>query len=80
MEMSSVEVLKRLVALEFGVSIVPAMSIESETSEGTLKAIPIVGLRSRPRRIGLLAQVPPVSRAAEAFVELARETLVRLNR
>jgi DNA-binding transcriptional LysR family regulator len=74
MEMSSVEVLKRLVELEFGLSIVPAMSVESETSRGALRAIPIAGLHGR-RRVGMLTQVPPVSRAAEAFADLARSAL-----
>jgi DNA-binding transcriptional LysR family regulator len=77
MEMSSVEVLKRLVELGFGVSVVPALSVEREVSAGTLSRITLSEARGR-RRVGLVtADTGPASRAAAAFVETLREVLPR---
>jgi DNA-binding transcriptional LysR family regulator len=75
MEMSSVEVLKRLVELGFGVSVVPALSVEREVMAGSLARIALVEARGR-RRVGIVTAVSgPVSRAAAAFVETARAEL-----
>jgi DNA-binding transcriptional LysR family regulator len=75
MEMSSVEVLKRLVELGFGVSIVPALAASREAERGTLVAIPIRELR-KGRQIGLaLPTTTPVSHTATRFVELAQQIL-----
>ena len=75
MEMSSVEVLKKLVELGLGVSIVPAVAVRREVAAGVLRAVGLRGL-SAVREIGLvvLASGPP-SRAAAAFAELARAAL-----
>jgi len=75
MEMSSVEVLKRLVGLGFGVSVVPALSVERETEGGSLGRVPLVGAK-KDRKIGLVTHATgALSSAASAFVEVAREHL-----
>jgi DNA-binding transcriptional LysR family regulator len=70
METSSLEVVKRLVALGFGVSVVPALALQP--SDG-LVAVPLAGLHQR-RSVGLVVGSAP-SRAGRAFVELARAGL-----
>ena len=80
MEMSSVEVLKRLVELDFGVSIVPALSARPEVERGALVSVAIRELQARSvgRRIGLaLPAKPPLSHAAARFVELATRSAGR---
>ena len=80
MEMSSVEVLKRLVELGLGVSIVPGLAVEREVAAGTLAAVALSGL-SFERTLGLV--VPsggPLPRAAAAFADAAREVLTRQPR
>ena len=74
MEMSSVEVLKRLVELGFGLSVIPALAVQRERELGTLRALPLRGLT--PRQIGLITPtVGPLSYAARAFVAVLREVL-----
>jgi molybdate transport repressor ModE-like protein len=70
LEMSSVEVLKRLVERGFGVSVVPALAVDRRDR---LAAIPLVGLSGR-RWVGLVLGPAP-SRATQAFVALARAGL-----
>jgi DNA-binding transcriptional LysR family regulator len=74
MEMSSLEVLKRLVELDFGVSVVPELAVEDEVRAGRLVARPLAGVERR--MVGLLLPPTP-GRAAEAFAALARKTLAR---
>jgi DNA-binding transcriptional LysR family regulator len=74
MEMSSVEVLKRLVELGFGLSVVPALAVEREARARTLVAIPLRGLLVT-RSIALVLPGGPPSPAATAFAAIARETL-----
>jgi DNA-binding transcriptional LysR family regulator len=75
MEMSSVEVLKRLVELGFGVSIVPALAVSRELRAGTLARVRVPGLATG-RRAGLLTPVAgPLAPAAAAFAQIAREVL-----
>lgn len=75
MEMSSVEVQKRLVELGLGVSIVPALAVEREVKAGVLAAVPLAGL-SFTRRIGLLLPAGhPHPAATTAFARLSRLTL-----
>ncbi len=72
MEMSSVEVLKRLVELGFGASVVPAWATAREAAAGSLLARPLRGLPAG-RAVGLVTPaVDPLPRATAAFVELAR--------
>lgn len=75
MEMSSVEVLKRLVELGFGASIVPLLAVTEEVRARRLVALPLRGA-SRGRRIGLLTpSAGTLSSAAAAFVDIARAEL-----
>jgi DNA-binding transcriptional LysR family regulator len=75
MEMSSVEVLKRLVELGFGVAIVPALAVGREVKAGTLRALALTGLPGR-RHVGLLTPAAaPLPRATAAFAELAAAVL-----
>jgi DNA-binding transcriptional LysR family regulator len=71
MEMGSVEVLKRLVELGFGVSVVPALATVREVRAGTLAAIPLMGAPGG-REVGILLPAAGASRAALAFLDLAR--------
>jgi DNA-binding transcriptional LysR family regulator len=74
MEMSSVEVLKRLVELGVGLSVIPALAAERECALGALHAVKLRGLT--PRQIGLVTPtVGPLSHAARAFVAVLREVL-----
>ncbi|HEY0709537.1 MAG TPA: LysR family transcriptional regulator [Polyangia bacterium] len=82
MEMSSVEVLKRLVELGFGCSIVPSWATRREQAAKTMIARRIRDLPAG-RSVGLItpgpgsggAQTETLPRATAAFVELARATL-----
>ncbi len=77
MEMSSVEVLKRLVERGFGVSVVPAWAARREARDRTLIVRPLRGLPAR-RSAGLaLPQAAPLPRATAAFADLARALLIR---
>jgi DNA-binding transcriptional LysR family regulator len=70
MEMSSVEVLKRLVELGFGLSIIPACA-----AIGAVAVVELSGL-GKPRRVGIVTPTTgPLSRAARAFIEVARDLL-----
>jgi DNA-binding transcriptional LysR family regulator len=75
MELASIEVVKRLVALGFGVSVVPRISVEAEVAQGTLACASLFA-RADARSLGVVypARVP-LSRAASVFVALAREIL-----
>ena len=88
MEMSSVEVLKRLVELGFGVSIVPAWAAAREAAAGSLLLRPLGDLAAAAtsaahsgRSVGLVTPaMAPLPRATAAFVELARRELPRAAR
>jgi DNA-binding transcriptional LysR family regulator len=76
METSSVELLKRLVGLGFGLSVVPAMAVEREVSARELAAVAISDLPAG-RSLGLVAPMQgPSSRAAQQFATLCRELVV----
>ncbi len=75
MEMSSVEVLKKLVELGLGVSVVPALAVEREVATGALAAVRLVGMAAE-RWVGLLTPAAgPPSVAAGAFAGIARAIL-----
>jgi DNA-binding transcriptional LysR family regulator len=75
MEMSSVEVLKRLCELGFGVSVVPALAVARELEAGSLARIRVAGLGAG-RSVGLLTPTAgPLAPAAAAFVAIARKVL-----
>jgi DNA-binding transcriptional LysR family regulator len=73
MEMSSVEVLKRLAELGFGVAIVPRFSVERERRADTLRVLKLEQF-GIPRSVGALTpRAFAPTRAALAFLELARD-------
>lgn len=72
MEMSSLEVLKRLVELDFGISVVPELAVQSEVTAKRIVALPLVG--AERRMVGILLPAVP-TRAATAFALLTRELL-----
>jgi DNA-binding transcriptional LysR family regulator len=66
-----VEVLKRLVELSFGLSVVPEVAAAREVAQGTLRKVRVSGLPAR--RVGLVTPtVGPLSPAARAFIEVTR--------
>jgi DNA-binding transcriptional LysR family regulator len=76
LEMSSVEVVKRLVELGFGVSVVPALSVTREVRANALVTRALAGRRRR--HVGLvLSRNGPPSRAASVFAELLRGHFAR---
>jgi DNA-binding transcriptional LysR family regulator len=75
MELASIEVIKQLVALDFGVSLVPAISVQREIAAGVLCARSVLP-RSQLRQLGAVYADPgPLSPAAAAFLELGRTEL-----
>jgi LysR family cyn operon transcriptional activator len=74
MEMNGVEVLKRLVELGFGLSIVPDVAAAREVAARTLVARPLASLPAR--RVAMITPtVGPLAHAARAFLSLARAAL-----
>ncbi len=75
METRSVDVLKRLVELGFGVSVVPSMAVAREGRARSLAVVPLQRL-GPDRSVGLIThatgQLPP---AARAFAQLARQLI-----
>ncbi len=77
MELGSIEVIKQLVGLDFGVSIVPRIAVEAELAAGSLHAMRLFP-RSDWRSLGAITPSSgPLPRAAEVFLELARGVLAR---
>jgi DNA-binding transcriptional LysR family regulator len=73
MEMSSVEVLKRLAELGFGVAIVPRFSVERERESGTLRVLRLLQFGAQ-RSVGALTpRAFAPTRAALAFLTLAQD-------
>lgn len=73
MEMSSVEVLKRLAELGFGVAIVPRFSVQRERENGTLHVLRLEQFGA-PRSVGALTpRAFAPTRAALAFLALAQD-------
>ncbi|MCB9559733.1 MAG: LysR family transcriptional regulator [Kofleriaceae bacterium] len=74
MEMNSVEVIKRLVALGFGASVVPEPAVRAEVAAGALVAIPLVGAPAR--QLGVITPAAgATSRAARVFAGMIAELL-----
>jgi DNA-binding transcriptional LysR family regulator len=73
MEMSSVEVLKRLAELGFGVAIVPRFAVQREREGETLRVFRLEQF-GVPRSVGALTpRAFTPTRAALAFLSLARD-------
>lgn len=74
-ETGSVDVCKRLAALGFGLSVVPAFAVEREREDGSLAVAPI-DRATATRGVALLTPRPgPPTRAAEAFAGIAKQGL-----
>lgn len=72
MELGSIEVVKKLVELDFGVSIVPRIAIQDEVHRGTLVALPLFR-KADCRTIGIVYPGQGArSLAAQVFVKLLR--------
>jgi DNA-binding transcriptional LysR family regulator len=78
MEIGSIEVIKKLVQLNFGISIVPLIAVREEVKQGSLVPFRIF-THSECRRLGIIYPVksllPP---AAKVFVEMLKE-YIHLN-
>ena len=75
LELGSIEVIKRLVELDFGISIVPHIAVQRELEQGTLFAIKLFN-RDECRRLGVIYPVKgPYSLPAKTFLGLLRERL-----
>lgn len=74
LESGSLEVLKKLVALHFGVSIVPEFAVAREVARRELVALRI-GQRGERAALGFVSRTTGTTPAAEAFIEVARSAL-----
>ena len=75
MEVGSIEVIKRLVELDFGVSIVPQVAVQQEVKQETLKAIRLFG-KDDWRVMGIVYPRKGMANvAAEAFADLLRKEI-----
>jgi DNA-binding transcriptional LysR family regulator len=71
MNLGSIDVMKRLVAVGLGVAVVPQMAVRQEVAAGDLAAVEVRGLKTRP--VGLVEHSGRSrSPAAEAFVGMLR--------
>ena len=76
MNLGSIEVMKRFVAIGLGFAIVPRVAVADEVRTGQVIAIPIHGLPVR--EIGLVEHIEkPRSAAATAFLQLLRAYITR---
>lgn len=75
MELSSIEVIKRFVRIDAGLSIVPASAIDEEVQAGILTAVEISDFHDRPQpKMGVIyKQGRYLSLAAHSFVQELRD-------
>jgi len=72
MELDNVEAIKKMIEAHLGVSLLPIMSVKSETSAGTLVALPIDSPRPpRPSIVVIHRNDKYVSGAMRSFIDLA---------
>ncbi|MBN1381079.1 MAG: LysR family transcriptional regulator [Deltaproteobacteria bacterium] len=75
MELGSIEVIKKLVQLQFGISIVPLIALQTEIEQGTLKALRVFK-KSECRTLGIIYPERGIhSLAARIFIEMLRNYL-----
>jgi DNA-binding transcriptional LysR family regulator len=75
MELGSIEVIKRLVQLKFGISIVPLISVQRETAQGSLKALNLFK-KADCRTLGIIHPKSGIhSLAARIFSGMLRDYL-----
>ncbi|MBN2307558.1 MAG: LysR family transcriptional regulator [Candidatus Hydrogenedentes bacterium] len=73
MELGSIEVIKKLVSLDFGVSIVPRIAVRDEVARGDLWAVRVFE-QAECRRLGLVyPRKGLLPRAAQVFMQMLRE-------
>jgi len=71
MELDSSELLKRFVAAGMGIGFAPRSSIAADEQAGTLKVLPIDGVRLQRELALVFRKDKSLSRAAQAFLEIA---------
>ena len=75
MELGSIEVIKRLVMEDFGMSIVPRLSVEEERRQGRLNVLHVFK-KSECRMLGLVHPAGGLyARAAQVFVDMLQQHL-----
>jgi DNA-binding transcriptional LysR family regulator len=75
MELASIEVIKRLVQLDFGVSIVPRIAVAQEMRSGVLHAFSVF-TRQDARRVGTAIPEKGVrTRAAQVYLEMLKASV-----
>jgi len=80
MELGSIEVIKKLVQLKFGISIVPLISLHQEVEKGALKAMRIFK-KSECRTLGIIYPAKGIhSLSARIFVDMLRNYLADKQR
>ena len=80
MELGSIEVIKKLVQLEFGISIVPMISVQSEIRDNRFNMIRIFK-KNECRKLGLIYQAKGIySIAAKEFSAMLKSFLNEKNR
>ena len=73
MQSGNIEILKKMVEVGLGVSIVPRFSVQSEVEHGQLRALPITDY-SFKRPLALIHRKgKPLSRPIRAFIDLLTE-------
>ena len=77
MELSSIEVVKSLVSINSGISVVPEISIRGQIKTGSLVSLKIKEFESgRPRRLGIIyRQDRYLSIAARSFLNMLKDDL-----
>ncbi|MCP4756889.1 MAG: LysR family transcriptional regulator [Proteobacteria bacterium] len=79
MELGSIEVIKKLVQMDFGVSIVPRIAVQEEIRRNTLRAVRIFD-KDECRRLGVIYHAKGVlPLAAQVFVRMLKETISPKN-
>jgi DNA-binding transcriptional LysR family regulator len=76
MELSSIEVIKRFVRIDAGLSVVPAMAVQEEVAAGALAAVEIADLERAPRTYmgAVYKQGRYLTLAARSFLDALRES------
>jgi DNA-binding transcriptional LysR family regulator len=74
MEFDNIETIKRAVEIDAGISVVPQMTVLSESRTGTLRAVPFAG-KGYARQLGILVRRGRArTQVMERFLDLLQET------
>jgi DNA-binding transcriptional LysR family regulator len=75
MELGSIEVIKKLVALDFGVSIVPRIALQNELVQGTIRSMDLFR-KAECRTLGVIYPLKGISSlSAQIFITMLKELL-----